>query len=154
MPRTAVPRLLVPRSRQSRRIAPDGARRAVHGSCGPCEHRRTFAGTARHTSGLGRTAGGNGLPAGRGDLLRIFLRSDDAIRQEITRDLLRATLRLEPAGVDVRVRSGHVGLTGTVEYRSLGPVVEQVCRGVDGAVPVAGNLTWRKDDARPSPSGS
>ncbi|MEU8717443.1 CBS domain-containing protein [Streptomyces sp. NPDC048663] len=90
----------------------------------------------------------------RGDLLRIFLRSDEAIREEITRDLLRATLGLEPADVDVRVRSGHVELAGTVEYRSLVPVVEQLCRGVDGVVSVAGKLTWRRDDARPSSSGS
>ncbi|MGW7543173.1 CBS domain-containing protein [Streptomyces sp. NPDC054770] len=90
----------------------------------------------------------------RGDLLRIFLRGDDAIREEITRDLLHRTLGLEPADVAVEVRDGRVELSGTVEYRSLVPVVEQLCRGVDGVVSVAGDLTWRRDDARPSPSGA
>ncbi|MEV7391872.1 CBS domain-containing protein [Streptomyces sp. NPDC091215] len=90
----------------------------------------------------------------RGDLLRIFLRSDDAIGEEITRELLHRTLELEPADVAVVVRDGRVDLSGTVEYRSLIPVVEQLCRGVDGVVSVAGHLAWRRDDARPSPSGS
>ncbi|MEV5955349.1 CBS domain-containing protein [Streptomyces sp. NPDC051987] len=89
----------------------------------------------------------------RRDLLRVFLRGDDAIREEITRDLLRGTLGLQPADVAVTVRDGRVELSGTVEYRSLVPVVEQLCRGVDGVVSVAGNLTWRRDDARPASSG-
>ncbi|MEV5845345.1 CBS domain-containing protein [Streptomyces sp. NPDC051985] len=89
----------------------------------------------------------------RGDLLRVFLRPDDAIRGEIARDVLHRVLGLEPADVAVRVREGRVELTGAVEYRSLVPVVEQLCQGVDGVVSVAGNLTWRRDDARPSPPG-
>ncbi|MER6532956.1 CBS domain-containing protein [Streptomyces sp900105755] len=90
----------------------------------------------------------------RGDLLRVFLRGDEAIREEITRELLHHTLGLEPADVAVEVREGRVELSGTVEYRSLVPVVEQLCRGVDGVVSVAGKLAWRRDDARPSPSAS
>ncbi|MGY5051508.1 CBS domain-containing protein [Streptomyces sp. 900105755] len=90
----------------------------------------------------------------RGDLLRVFLRGDEAIREEITRELLHHTLGLEPADVSVEVREGRVELSGTVEYRSLVPVVEQLCRGVDGVVSVAGKLAWRRDDARPSPSAS
>ncbi|SEF17522.1 CBS domain-containing protein [Streptomyces sp. Ag109_O5-10] len=90
----------------------------------------------------------------RGDLLRVFLRGDEAIREEITRELLHRTLGLEPADVAVEVREGRVELSGTVEYRSLVPVVEQLCRGVDGVVSVAGKLAWRRDDARPSPSAS
>ncbi|MGW1619264.1 CBS domain-containing protein [Streptomyces sp. NPDC002172] len=91
----------------------------------------------------------------RRDLLRVFLRSDDAIREEITRDVLHRTLGLEPLDVAVEVRDGRVGLSGTVEYRGLIPVVEHLCQGVDGVVSVAVDLAWRRDDARPpSPSGS
>ncbi|MFG3292957.1 CBS domain-containing protein [Streptomyces sp. NPDC048179] len=89
----------------------------------------------------------------RGDLLRVFLRGDDAIREEITGELLHRTLGLEPADVAVEVSDGRVELSGTVEYRSLVLVVEQLCRGVDGVVSVAENLAWRRDDTRPSPSG-
>ncbi|ARP68641.1 inosine-5'-monophosphate dehydrogenase [Streptomyces pluripotens] len=89
----------------------------------------------------------------RGDLLRIFLRRDDAIRDEITEDVLRRTLRLAPAEVTVEVRDGRVVLGGSVEFRSLVPVVEQLCRGVDGVVSVSGHIAYRTDDARPSPTG-
>ncbi|MFE9454423.1 CBS domain-containing protein [Streptomyces sp. NPDC006739] len=84
----------------------------------------------------------------RGDLLRVFLRRDEAIREEITGDLLRRTLELDPRDVSAEVRDGRVTLAGTVEYRSLIPVVEQLCRGVDGVVSVSGNLAYRKDDSR------
>ncbi|MGW5497645.1 CBS domain-containing protein [Streptomyces olivaceoviridis] len=84
----------------------------------------------------------------RGDLLRVFLRRDEAIREEITGDLLRSTLGLDSRDVSAEVRDGRVTLAGTVEYRSLIPVIEQLCRGVDGVVSVSGNLSYRKDDAR------
>ncbi|MFF7356377.1 CBS domain-containing protein [Streptomyces filipinensis] len=84
----------------------------------------------------------------RGDLLRVFLRRDEAIREEITGDLLRRTLGLDPRDVSAEVRDGRVTLAGTVDYRSLIPVVEQLCRGVDGVVSVSGNLSYKKDDSR------
>ncbi|MFF8908308.1 CBS domain-containing protein [Streptomyces olivaceoviridis] len=84
----------------------------------------------------------------RSDLLRVFLRRDEALREEITGELLRRTLGLDPRDVTAQVRDGRVTLTGTVEYRSLVPVVEQLCRGVDGVVAVSGNLSYRKDDSR------
>ncbi|QJS13853.1 CBS domain-containing protein [Streptomyces argyrophyllae] len=80
----------------------------------------------------------------RGDLLRVFLRRDEAIREEITGDLLRRTLGLDPRDVSAEVRDGRVTLAGTVEYSSLIPVIEQLCRGVDGVVSVSGNLSYQK----------
>ncbi|MFJ1730536.1 CBS domain-containing protein [Streptomyces sp. NPDC088254] len=90
----------------------------------------------------------------RGDLLRVFLRRDEAIREEITGDLLRSTMRLDPRDVSAQVRDGRVTLAGTVEYRSLLPVIEQLCRGVDGVVSVSGNLSYRRDDSRDASSNS
>ncbi|MFJ4007432.1 CBS domain-containing protein [Streptomyces sp. NPDC090023] len=89
----------------------------------------------------------------RGDLLRIFLRRDEAIREEITRDVLRDTLGLARTDVTVDVRGGSVVLGGTVEHRGLVPVVEQLCRGVDGVVSVTGDIAYRQDDTRPAPAG-
>ncbi|MFF9392537.1 CBS domain-containing protein [Streptomyces griseoluteus] len=89
----------------------------------------------------------------RGDLLRIFLRRDEAIREEITRDVLRDTLGLAPTDVTVDVQDGAVVLGGTVEHRGLVPVVEQLCRGVDGVVSVTGDIAFRQDDTRPAPAG-
>ncbi|MFC9929997.1 CBS domain-containing protein [Streptomyces sp. NPDC127190] len=90
----------------------------------------------------------------RGDLLRVFLRRDEAIREEITGDVLRRTLGLDPRDVTAEVHDGRVALTGTVEYRSLIPVIEQLCRGVDGVVSVTAQIASRTDDARDTPTGT
>ncbi|MGW3103471.1 CBS domain-containing protein [Streptomyces sp. NPDC001100] len=89
----------------------------------------------------------------RSDLLRIFLRRDDAIRDEIVQDVLQRTLRLAPADVTVRVRAGKVTLEGTVEANSLIPVVERLCRNVDGVVSVTAHIGYRFDASRTAPAG-
>lgn len=90
----------------------------------------------------------------RGDLLRVFLRRDDAIREEITGDVLQRTLGLDPRDVTAEVSDGRVALAGTVEYRSLIPVIEQLCRGVDGVVSVTAQIAFRRDNPRDTPTGT
>jgi CBS domain-containing protein len=90
----------------------------------------------------------------RSDLLRIFLRRDDAIRDEITRDVLQRTMRLAPSEVTVEVYQGQVALDGSVEVKSLLPIIERLCRSVDGVVSVSAHLTYRTDDVRDSPTGT
>ncbi|MEV8523592.1 MULTISPECIES: CBS domain-containing protein [unclassified Streptomyces] len=90
----------------------------------------------------------------RGDLLRIFLRRDDAIRDEITRDMLERTLGLALSEVTAEVRAGQVTLSGSVEYKSLIPIIERLCQSVDGVVSVSAHITYRTDDARRSPTGT
>ncbi|MFF3955281.1 CBS domain-containing protein [Streptomyces sp. NPDC001890] len=73
----------------------------------------------------------------RGDLLKIHLRPDEDIAQEL-RELI--TTRLIPAGsatVHVRVSDGIVGLSGTVPDPSLGDVLVRVARTVPGVVDVS-----------------
>ncbi|WP_412078698.1 CBS domain-containing protein [Streptomyces xanthophaeus] len=82
----------------------------------------------------------------RRDLLRIFLRDDDAIRHEITGDVLDRTLRQSPAAITVEVADGRVELHGTVQFKSLIPVVERLCRTVDGVVSVKELLGYAVDD--------
>ncbi|MFD6230312.1 CBS domain-containing protein [Streptomyces sp. NPDC060232] len=82
----------------------------------------------------------------RGDLLRVFLRDDDAIRHEITGEVLDRTLHLDPVSVSVDVADGRVTLHGVVRLRSLVPVVERLCRTVDGVVRVDAHLAWETDD--------
>ncbi|MGY1398850.1 CBS domain-containing protein [Streptomyces sp. SS10] len=82
----------------------------------------------------------------RGDLLRVFLRRDEGILDEITGDVLSRTMRLAPSEVTVDVRDGRVDLRGSVEYRSLIPVIERLCRSVDGVVSVGEHLGYRTDD--------
>nr|WTB30989.1 CBS domain-containing protein [Streptomyces sp. NBC_00830] len=90
----------------------------------------------------------------RSDLLRIFLRRDDAIREEINRDVLQGTLGLAPSEVTVEVREGQVTLNGSVEFKSLVPIIERLCRSVDGVVSVSEHIAYRTDDARNSPTGT
>ncbi|MCU7826422.1 CBS domain-containing protein [Kitasatospora sp. DSM 101779] len=80
----------------------------------------------------------------RSDLLRVFLRQDRAIREEIRRDVLRSTLDIDPDTLDVRVHDGFVTLAGTVDHPGQVPVVERLCRSVDGVVGVTGRLDHRR----------
>ncbi|MET9885637.1 CBS domain-containing protein [Streptomyces sp. NPDC006430] len=82
----------------------------------------------------------------RRDLLKIFLRDDDTIRHEITGDVLDLTLHQDPGAVTVEVTDGRVELRGTVQFKSLIPVIERMCRGVDGVVHVAQHLGYAVDD--------
>jgi CBS domain-containing protein len=84
----------------------------------------------------------------RRDLLRVFVRSDRAIREEIEYDVLRETLSLDPGTVQVHVVDGVVTLVGRVPRRSLVPVVERLCRGTDGVIGLDSQLGYVEDDLR------
>lgn len=83
----------------------------------------------------------------RADLLRVFLRGDRAIREEISRDVLVRTLGIAPDTITVRVIDGRVSLSGTLEHKSLIPVAVRLCQGVDGVVDVSADLDHQADDA-------
>ncbi|NXY97518.1 CBS domain-containing protein [Streptomyces sp. BR123] len=82
----------------------------------------------------------------RSDLLRLFLRRDRAIQEEILEDVLTRTLLLSPSAVTVEVEDGLVTLSGTVQRRSLVPIVLRLCRSVDGVVDVINRLRFEQDD--------
>lgn len=82
----------------------------------------------------------------RADLLRVFLRHDRVIREEISGDLLDRTLGITANEVTVRVVDGRVALAGVVRSRSQIPLVIRLCEGVDGVVEVTEGLTFRTDD--------
>ena len=83
----------------------------------------------------------------RGDLLRVFLRHDTAIREEIVHDVLQHTLYLAPDAVRVDVLDGVVTLRGEVQRKSTLPIVLRLCRTVDGVVAVHNQLRYTFDDA-------
>jgi CBS domain-containing protein len=94
---------------------------------------------------------GSGVLAGivsRGDILRVFLRPDGAIRQEIVHEVLEQTLLIAPTDVQVEVRDGVVTLRGTLERQTLVPVAVRMCRSVDGVVAVHDQLRYTFDDRR------
>ncbi|WP_326715129.1 CBS domain-containing protein [Streptomyces sp. NBC_01474] len=82
----------------------------------------------------------------RSDLVQLFLRRDQSIREEIVEDVLTRTLQLSPSALSVEVNDGVVTLSGTVERRMLIPVVVRLCHSVDGVVEVINRLDYERDD--------
>ncbi|MBZ6138977.1 CBS domain-containing protein [Streptomyces olivaceus] len=72
----------------------------------------------------------------RSDLLRVFLRTDRAIRTEIIEEALVKALGLAPSSVQVDVEHGHVVLSGRLPGHVSAPLLEEHCRSVDGVVAV------------------
>ncbi|MFF4145583.1 CBS domain-containing protein [Streptomyces sp. NPDC001698] len=84
----------------------------------------------------------------RRDLLRVFLRPDAEIREEVVGEVLVRTLGLAPRSVTVSVTEGVVTLEGTTERRSDAKIAVSMTRQIDGVVDVVGKLTHRLDDSR------
>lgn len=82
----------------------------------------------------------------RSDLLNTLVRSDDEIRGEIERDVLKRILGLEEGTIAVEVREGAVTLRGHVPEPRLVPVVVGLCQGVIGVVAVDARLTTARTE--------
>jgi len=82
----------------------------------------------------------------RRDLLRIYLRDDDAISADIAEGVLRQGMWMDPAAIDVTVDRGVARLSGEVDRKSTAEIIVQLCRGVTGVVDVANELTYGYDD--------
>lgn len=81
----------------------------------------------------------------RSDLLRVFLRQDEEIREEIEQYGTHA-MRLDPTTFSVDVHEGVVTLTGKLERELLvGKLINHI-RGISGVVDVDSHLTARFDD--------
>ncbi|MFD8816544.1 CBS domain-containing protein [Streptomyces sp. NPDC059627] len=72
----------------------------------------------------------------RADLLKVFLRADEDIAEEIRREIVPHLFPGSAEPVRVRVRNGVVTLTGRVPDTALVPVAAGWVRGVDGVVAV------------------
>ncbi|MER5796536.1 CBS domain-containing protein [Streptomyces sp. NPDC001980] len=88
----------------------------------------------------------------RGDLLQVFLRSDDEIVREVRQEVLGNTLWLAPHTIEVTAHNGVVTLTGQLERRSEIPVAVGMTRRLDGVVDVVDHLTYRIDDKHLRPT--
>ncbi|WP_329289209.1 CBS domain-containing protein [Streptomyces pseudovenezuelae] len=76
----------------------------------------------------------------RDDLLRVFLRRDIAILEEITTDVMIRSLGLLPGDVSVHVTDGRVTLDGTVPQEGLIPIAVRLSESVDGVIDVTHHL--------------
>jgi osmotically-inducible protein OsmY len=82
------------------------------------------------------------------DLLKVYLRSDEEIRDEIVHEVVDDYLGTNPALVKVAVADGVVSLGGEVEKKSMVRLAVKMARSVDGVVDVAERLTYAADDTR------
>jgi CBS-domain-containing membrane protein len=83
----------------------------------------------------------------RADLLKVFLRTDAEIAQEIRQEVLVRAMWVNPDTVTVEVRDGIVTLSGQLERRSLIPIAVSLVHGIDGVVDVVDRLTFELDDS-------
>ncbi|MDX2548854.1 CBS domain-containing protein [Streptomyces sp. WI04-05B] len=91
--------------------------------------------------------------ATRRDLLRVFLRTDEDIRRQVTDEILGAAPGLPPDAVVVSVRDGLVTLEGRLEHRTdIAHAVRSTWQ-VGGVVGVFSGLTFRLDGDRPAEKG-
>ncbi|MEV7236633.1 CBS domain-containing protein [Streptomyces sp. NPDC051020] len=87
--------------------------------------------------------------ATRRDLLRVFLRTDEEIRQRVVEEVLVSALGLPPGAVAVSVRDGMVMLEGRLHHRSDVPLAVRSTWRVEGVVGVVSRLGFDIDDCRP-----
>jgi CBS domain-containing protein len=79
------------------------------------------------------------------DLLKAFLRPDDAIKRHVV-DLFSTVDGGRSSVLAVEVRHGDVVLTGEVDRRSVAESLTQRVEAVDGVVSVANGVSWLVDD--------
>lgn len=100
--------------------------------------------------GRGRIAG----IVSRSDLLQVFLRTDEELREEIAGKLIPALLVSAWDKVGVHVRSNVATLSGEVDRKSDVEILTRMTRELDGVVGVVNQLSYRWDDtdAKPIPA--
>jgi osmotically-inducible protein OsmY len=82
----------------------------------------------------------------RGDLLKVFNRTDQAIRREIIDDVIVGEFTMDPNRFFIHVDDGVVVLQGRVEQRSLLPWLVRAVHAVEGVVRVENRLAYDLDD--------
>jgi CBS domain-containing protein len=82
----------------------------------------------------------------RRDLLRLYLRDDDDLREAIRDQVFGQVLSTDPDTVDVVVDGGQVRLSGELDRRSETTTAIKLIRVIPGVVDVHSELTYRLDD--------
>jgi CBS domain-containing protein len=82
----------------------------------------------------------------RRDLLQVFLRTDDELRDEITGTLIPALFVSTPEGIGIDVQSNVVTLSGELDRKSDVEILGRLTRELDGVVEVVNKLSYRWDD--------
>lgn len=100
--------------------------------------------------GSGRIAG----IVSRSDLLQVFLRSDEELREEIASRLIPAVLLSLGDTVGVEVSWNIATLSGEVARKSDAEILRRLTNELDGVVAVVDQLSYRLDDTDMAPVAS
>lgn len=87
----------------------------------------------------------------RFDVLSAYLRADDEIQEEITREIVHGELAADATDVTVTTVNGVVTLNGLVRSRGAAPRLVHAASEVEGVVSVHDHLSCRGDDRFPVP---
>jgi CBS-domain-containing membrane protein len=82
----------------------------------------------------------------RRDLLKMYLRPDHDVRDDVIEGVLRQLLWIDPLTVQVEVEDGVVTLNGEVDRKSTAKIAAHVTKRVPGVVQVVDHVTWNYDD--------
>ncbi|MFG2100196.1 CBS domain-containing protein [Micromonospora echinaurantiaca] len=82
----------------------------------------------------------------RGDLLRVHLRTDAEIREDVVQEVLRRVLAIRDGLVTVRVRDGEVTLDGRLDRRTAVELAGRLAGQVSGVVRVTNLIAYDVDD--------
>ena len=96
---------------------------------------------------VGRIAG----IVSRSDLLQVYLRSDEELREEIAGKLIPAVLMPPDDAVDVEVSWNVATLSGQVDRKSDADILTRMTKELDGVVAVVDRLSYRWDDTDSAP---
>ena len=88
----------------------------------------------------------------RSDLLQVFLRTDEDLREEIVDKLIPAIMLSPEQSISVDVRYNVVTISGEVDRRSDAEILIRLSRDLDGVVEVVSQLTYKWDDTTPAPT--
>ncbi|MFC4463557.1 CBS domain-containing protein [Streptomyces xiangluensis] len=91
----------------------------------------------------------------RADLLKVFLRDDEDIAQEVRREVTSYLFPAPASAARVAVQDGVVTLSGRIRDPSLVPVAARLIRAVEGVVDVAFDLAEHggSSESATAPSG-
>jgi CBS domain-containing protein len=89
----------------------------------------------------------------RSDLLKVFLRTDEELREEIRGELIPAVLMSSYDALGVEVSWNVATLSGEVDRKSDVEILTRLTRELDGVVGVVDELTYSWDDTAAVPAG-
>jgi CBS domain-containing protein len=90
----------------------------------------------------------------RSDLLQVFLRTDEELRDEVLSTIIPSMLLSDPESVHVAVRWNVVTLSGEVDRKSDREIFARMTGELDGVVDVVNRLTYEWDDTDTVPVAS